>query len=698
MNTKIFLPSSPKARRRLLMAVVALVLTLVLLVPLALAQPAAAPAAAPGAPSQPALDPAGPLGLDDGYLDVGAEHQADGPPSGSSPGDLPLCQTSANNFYWRMRNIGGYTGSNSFIYANSLAWETDWKRASLGGSEDYYVDNVDIAYYCDHGTNGAVYFPWGHTDNYLVPNDCAGAWGTKDNEWMAFGTCLTLTDRTGWANCMNGQHLIAGYITVSYDADEGGNWANRLLAWNTVTQAWFGMCDATQPSSVVARVIAEDWRHFSDRIWNRGGPAYGDFVDNTYYWQDHQCYKPAPKLVEPNSITAMPSYVVQDRTVNQDFVQNIAGVLGLEGQATYNEETGTYTILDTTGGVSQTLTVDAASGGYSYQNNSTLWVAPDPGEPAALPGEDEAMQLADSFFLENANALPGATYLADGTAFTEQVTEAERGGGFLGSDRIVQSQGVDVMVAYGRSLTVGLAQGGTADVSVAGPGAGTKFYIAQAASAQAALADGPAGVVGGSRDVAASGDTIQVQDADKAWDAFVEDPQLAVVTIPMDADHYVRHPVSDTLAYYEQPHGIAQQEMIPVHVFTADLFDKDNNLLLANALVYVPVSPDYYPPSGQIVSPANEFNAVAGQQIELKAQATGGFGPFTYAWSSSIDGPLGTGESIMAALSGTPRPDQDGVTKHSISVKITNGNGQSRTLAVQVNVGVPIYMPMHLHG
>lgn len=684
-----------QARRRLLLAVLTLALTLIVIVPLAVAQPASAPAApgAPGAASPAALDPASALGLDDGVLDVGAEHQADGPPYGSSPGDLPLCQTSANNFYYRMRSLG-YTGSNSFIYANSLAWETDWKRSALGGSENYYVDNVDIAYYCDHGSNGAVYFPWGHTDNWLVPNDCYYSWGDRDNEWMAFGTCLTLTDRTGWANCMNGQHLIAGYITVSYDADEGGNWANRLIAGNTVTQAWFGMCDATQPSSVVARVIAEDWRHFSDRVWNRGGPAYGDIVDNTYYWQDHSCYKAPPKMIDPQSITAMPAYTVQDRTVNQDFVQNIAGVLGLEGQATL--ENGVFTLIDTTGGISRTLTVDAASGGYQYQNNSTLWVAPDPSEPAPLPDPAEAMRLADNFFHTNAQALPGASYVTDGSAFTEQVTQAERGGGFLGADRIVQEQGVDIMVAYGRNLTVGLAQGGTTEVSVAGPGAGTKYYLAPAATAQEALADGPAGVVGGSRDVS-MGASVAIQDSDKAWEAFEADHQLAVVTIPLDADRFERHPISDTLAYYEQPHGIAQQELIPVWVFNADLF-KGQDLLVANALIYVPASPDYYPPTGQITSPADGFGAVAGQQITFKAQATGGFGPFTYDWSSSVDGPLGTGAEMMAALSGAAHPEQDGPTPHSISVKITNANGQSRTLAVGVTVGRPVYMPMHLHA
>ena len=109
-------------------------------------------------------------------------------------------------------------------------------------------------FFHDHGGDGGMWFPWGHTDTELRPNDCAGSWGDKDVEWIGIKSCLTLIDRGGWANCMNGVHLIAGMITVSYGADYGGDWADQLLGWKvnvwpfgdiwlrspkTVTQAWF---------------------------------------------------------------------------------------------------------------------------------------------------------------------------------------------------------------------------------------------------------------------------------------------------------------------------------------------------------------------------------------------------------------------------------------------------------------------------
>ena len=81
-----------------------------------------------------ALDPAAPAGADDGYLDVGAEYpSADAPPWGASTEDRPIHRDSAWNFYNEMRDAG-YTGSHSFIWGNNAAWETDWKRAALGGS------------------------------------------------------------------------------------------------------------------------------------------------------------------------------------------------------------------------------------------------------------------------------------------------------------------------------------------------------------------------------------------------------------------------------------------------------------------------------------------------------------------------------------------------------------------------------------
>lgn len=666
------------------LAMAAMIATL-LLIPLASAQPEA----------DPGTEARGLLGLDDGVRDVGVEYVSDAPPAGAGGSDLPLCRTSARNLYNKLR-AAGYTGSDSFIYANSLAWETDWKRSALGGSENTYVDDVDLAYYCDHGGSGSVNFPWDHTDNHLVPNDCYQSWGDRDNEWMAFGTCLTLTDRRGWANCLNGQHLILGYITVSYDADEGGEWAKQMLGYKflwwwirapkTVTQAWFTMCDKKQPSSVTARVIAEHWRHFQDKLHGRGGPAYGDVVDNYYHWIDHRCHKPTPLRVDTSALASLPVYEVVPRTVDESYAANIVETLGMSG--TLETDGEVFAITDTTGGVTRTLEVDIASGGYVYQNVSELWVPPDPGVPTALPGPEEAAQLAEGFFLAN-QALPGVQYRTDQEVETEQVAEVvKESQGPLKAGTILQEQGLDVMVSYGRRLATRSLR--ASEVSVVGPGSSTKLYLGEQGDVAAASQQLPLGLQGGARDVQDTGKTVPVQNADKAWNDFLEDHELAVAPIPLDADEIVRKPISDTLAYYEQPQGVSQAELIPVWVFYAD-FLREGELLASDVMVYVPVSPDYYPPTVTIDQPASGTSVRPGQVVTFSATATGPFQPFTYEWLSSHDGLLGTGSTITATLTSATHAGQ--VSSHTITVKVTNANGQSRTASIVLSVPPPIYLP-----
>jgi len=646
----------------------------------------------------------GTLGADDGAYDVGAEYVSDSPPSGAGGSDLPICQTSAVNFYNKLRG-NGFTGSDSYIYANSLVWETDYKRAALGGSENTYPDNVDIAYYCDHGFDGGVSFPWGHTDGSIVPGDCAGAWGDKDSEWLAFGTCQTLSDvgRAGWSNCMNGVHLLLGYTTISYDADEGGTWADQMLGssislpflgtiWlrapKSVAQAWFSMCDSVEPSSVQARVIGEDSRHFNDMIHGRGGPAYGDVVDNNYFWWDHNCYKPDPAKVDTAPLATLPAYQIRQRQVDEGYVQSIAATLGMSGTIASTGQG--LALTDNSGGVTRTLEVQMASGGYLYQNLGRIWVAPEPGTPLGLPTEDQARALAEQFLNTNAQILPGAPYRTDHSE-TEKITGGGKGQtASLINDALQTSTSVDVMVAYGRRLDVpsgtNAQSGQTTQISIAGPGASSKVYFANAAgnkSLKVNQTNFPAGLAGGSRDVLPPTKSVAVQTADKAWSDFIADHQVAIIAVPLEADEITRDSTQDTLAYYEQPHSVHQDEMIPSWVFRAT-FKKAGAVLADNVLVYVPANVDYYPPSVTIDSPASGTTITPGSTVQLSATATGEFGPFTYQWTSSVSGNLGTEATVTARLAPAMRDGE--VNPETISVKVTNGNGQSRTENVQVTV------------
>jgi hypothetical protein len=57
-------------------------------------------------------------------------------------------------------------------------------------------------------------------------------------------------------------------------------------------------------------------------------------------------------------------------------------------------------------------------------------------------------------------------------------------------------------------------------------------------------------------------------------------------------------------------------------------------------------------------------------------------------WSSSVDGPIGTGSSFQAVLSAAPNPCEHGDVYHTVTLKATDSSGNIGFDQVQVRVGV----------
>jgi hypothetical protein len=576
-------------------------------------------------------------------------------------------------------------------------------------------------FFHNHGGDGSMWFPWGANNNSqnLVASECAGSWGDKDVEWIGIDTCLTLNDVVGYAACMAGVHVIAGFRTVSWGSDWGTDWTDELLGssiwlpiigtiWlrtpKTITQSWFTVCDDSQPAGTIARVIAEEPGHFNDKVWTRGGPALGDVTPGwPRYYIDHACYKPPARQVDVDALSAAPvkTYVVDPREVTQTYAQGVADTLGLEGTVQCPPGGTECGLVTTQGGQSLTLSIETASGGFVMQNTDQLWTGQDPTAPLTLPTEDAALALAGSYMdVLAAEALPGAANLDRSTAHYEQdkQTEVMVQATAAGPVEILQAQGVDVLVAYGRTLDTGVAtaSGAMINVGTVGPGSATKVYYGGSSAAlrgpnQEQL---PIALSGGTRDVnEGSGTTTKAYDV--SWTEFLADRQLAVIGIPLDWDTAER--VGQTFSYYEQPQGVPQKELIPVWVFTADLY-KGTELVADDAKIYVPANGDYYPPGITIDAPTANSSFTAGQWVDLKATTApeSGYGPFTYEWSSSTQGTLykGSQEDVKVMLLG--KSDKEGgSTPVSITVKVTNLNGQSRTAEVIVNVvGKPQWLPL----
>lgn len=64
-------------------------------------------------------------------------------------GNLANTKDDAESFYNALGNLGW---RRVFDYGDSLAWESDFEKSSVGGSDATYIDGLDFAYFSGHGT------------------------------------------------------------------------------------------------------------------------------------------------------------------------------------------------------------------------------------------------------------------------------------------------------------------------------------------------------------------------------------------------------------------------------------------------------------------------------------------------------------------------------------------------------------------
>ena len=110
-------------------------------------------------------------------------------------------------------------GSRNGTGKNADSWEEDFKRNSLGGTNQAWVDDVDLVFYEGHGWPGGFTFYSGHDDGSLTYQDAYRTWGDRDVEWIGLLSCSVLADshRVDWANTMANLHLLMGFKTTAYD-------------------------------------------------------------------------------------------------------------------------------------------------------------------------------------------------------------------------------------------------------------------------------------------------------------------------------------------------------------------------------------------------------------------------------------------------------------------------------------------------
>lgn len=609
---------------------------------------------------------------------------------------VPNSHPDAWRFYDTIKSFPGWTGN--FYRVDTNSTEVQYKRMSLGGQNNSWVDSSDIHYHISHGGTRwdsyygkdltAIIFEDGDT---LVPSEARTAWGDTDLEWIGFRNCKLLNDASKgyWANAMNRLHLLLGFKTNSSKQDNFGKiWAQKMrkttipiLWWTitipgqTVTQAWFSATDATQPSGTTARVLAEVHNNYNDHLWGNGYTSSDPSPNGWYWYWDHVAG--SPPYLRVNDLQTMTVYEVVPRTVDKAYVETIGRAFELTGEVGDLCDT-TLVMADLNDPANpKIMEISKTTGHFNFHNDGKLFVADL--NARAFP-EGEAVEVAQSF-LQQYGLLP-----QDAGAFSvefDTITEQEQIDGVDGEARQTLYQNTSVV--YARQIP-GSPAGG-AMVSVAGAGARLKVYLAEDGSVM--------GAMGNWRDIEPV-EAISVNDSDTTWRFFdAYGNKAAIEPVPVRYDEAIPNHETATQAYYEYSSHTYQTELIPCWIFEVDYLLEGRPVLTADT--FIPAAARYIPPVVEIVKPAEFETFNQGDMIDFDCLVETNLGtlgtpPYTYNWTSSVDGALSTQQAFQTDLLSVHCPNISLDCRplpHTITVTVTDAKGIKATDTITITVEGP---------
>lgn len=593
----------------------------------------------------------------------------------SSPNSHP----DARGFYDRVKSFSGWSGN--FYKEDTSSVENQYKRHDQGGQNNSWVDDSDIHYHISHG--GTRYDSYWDRDltavlfedgTRLDPGEARNAWGDSDLEWIGFRNCKLLNDNSKgyWSTAMNGLHLILGFKTNSNKQDNFGKiWADnmqqkQILWWTipsqTLTQAWFHATDATQPSDVVARVLAEVYDNYNDHLWGQGYTSPDPSRDGWYWWWDHKAG--SPPYLPVNNLPEMTVYQVVPRTIDEMYVRQIGQAFGVDGQIADGCDQLIMADLKDPANP-KILEISKTTGHFNFHNDGKLFVTDPKGQ--AFPPE-QAFERAASF-LSQYELIPADA--RDWTVEYDTITEeSERG-------EVGQTLVQNTNVVWARQIegTKGV------NVSVAGSGARLKVYIAPDGSIM--------GGMGNWRNIQPVGQ-IAVNDPEKTWAYFAEFGQQLTVEPPLVLfDKAIPNFETAKQLYYEFSSYEDQVELIPCWQFDVDYY-LDGEFVLAGQ-TFIPAAEQYFPPVVQITYPRNGTVVKSGDPVGFSCQVATGFGtaPYSFQWESVADGVLSTQQSFETDTLSVICPDSSldcSPLPHTISVTVTDAKGLVATDSIQLIV------------
>lgn len=692
--------------------------------------------------------------------EIGVEYIANYPGTSS---DLPNAAGNAWGFYNKLRSYGGSCSvGKCFIYGNASAYEEDFKRHDRGGTNNNYVDDVDIVFYEGHGNPSLFTFktPTGggtHDDSYLTYTDARLAWGDRDAEWIALLSCSVLADshEGDWAWTMNGLHLLLGFQTTAYDVGGFGYWfARHIGSGYSIRTAWFKACDTHQPAGVTAKVLAEDWRHFYDTWYYQ----YPDSWDYTYYRSRHACGSVSP-LVSNNLVTAaepgkvtevMPVFATPALSLEQQRAEwgsltsafemptRSVAVSGLNAGDTYS----TSISLD-----GRELEMDQANGLFYYINHNNLFTMTTPSRVQTISAAG-AKDIADTF-LTNNGLMPGDALFT--TVMSETVATVETVTGTVGlqssTTRVLAETVTDYQVFYSRVLTYTTAtiQDGkviqhVASVPVVGPGSKLKVYVSAgggAARVASASADGAVvGAMGGWRGIdekagqRALQSTVTILPYAMIEQLFQQlEPEVALEQVPF-SDPTQKEILSHTIGVWEEPTGEGQAELYPAYVLNAryqgeaETSPGITQTVVVTDYTYLPANQEYMRPLARIDAHSDlSMNYIPGQVITATAAdasltlaelgyhssltfTLGSGGLYVYDWylgSVADDNHIDSGRNLEHTITipsdaGHAVPVPQTIILVVTDVESEHSAQDTSNASIDVDVMPPVFLPLVLRN
>jgi hypothetical protein len=178
---------------------------------------------------------------------------------------------------------------------DASAWEEDFKKTSLGGTDVDYADDVDLVLFSGHGDQNGFYFGTTIDDHQVHYNDAD--WGDQNLEFALIDACNVLLDnaskynRWGWP-VFEGLHYLCGYNTTCTDVDTRGEDFIKYAMDDglTVRSAWINATIDSENGTKAAymRGYSSGADTYNDHLWGFGSVS-ADPTPTTLYYLTWDC-------------------------------------------------------------------------------------------------------------------------------------------------------------------------------------------------------------------------------------------------------------------------------------------------------------------------------------------------------------------------------------------------------------------------